>query len=604
MLDPNTRSLYTAALTPPPGMVVDQALGATFSMDPAMMLSVPVHLALLGSDRGNALKNGIAVLESVRRLSNRITMFAQRGRLQAPNPPHVLYALLESMVVEVEAPGGGSFHPKFWMMRFTEPNDVDTVLLRLMILSRNLTGDRSWDVAVTLEGQPTGRYRLANRALGTLVASLPEMAFGEVDGKRKEQASRLGDELHRTEWELPPGFDEVSFSVFGLKPNAWRPAWSRRFAVISPFCSDQALETLVETTKTPDALISRPETLGELAADTRDRFRRCLVLDDAAETEDGEDVEEGVGHDTSGLHAKVYVFERGWNTHIVLGSANATDTALLHARNIEVLAELVGKRSRIGGIDNLLGAEGLREVLVDYQAPDSVVPVDLDLQAAERALEAARNAIASADLRIACTALPERHEWRMRLAGPVATLPVLSSARVWPITVAADGHAVDLSPLADAESIELGTFATASITGFLAFELRAATHDLRIRFVLNLPVDGLPGDRDSAILQTVVRNRDGFLRYLMLLLGDLGHGPAPLSDSGTGDASAWSFGGYGNMPLLEELVRAYCRDPNRLREIRHVVRRLTDGDETGEIVPPEFLETWTVFEKALEHHHG
>ena len=47
--------------------------------------------------------------------------------------------------------------------------------------------------------------------------------------------------------ELPPGFEEVAFHVLGLKRTTWTPEWSKRFAVISPFCGDNALEKLIET---------------------------------------------------------------------------------------------------------------------------------------------------------------------------------------------------------------------------------------------------------------------------------------------------------------------------------------------------------------------
>ena len=603
MLSPNVRSLYTAALTPPPGMVFDEAIGTTFSLDPAMLLSVPMHLALLGGDHGNPLRDGIAVLESVRRLSGRISVYAQRGRLLVPSPPHVLYGLLESMVVEVVAPRGGVFHSKLWVMRFTDPNETDSILLRLMVLSRNLTSDRSWDVALALEGRPSGRSRSDNRALGELVAGLPEMAFGDVDASRTEQASRLGDELRRTKWDLPPGFEEVRFHVLGRKGGAWKPDWSNRFAVISPFCRDEALDALADTSSAPDALISRPETFAELREDTRSRFGRCLTLDEAAETENGEAVDDGASRDTHGLHAKVFVFERGWNTHIVLGSANATNAAVLNAKNVEVLAELVGKRSHVGGIDELLGAEGLGEVLVNYQVSEDEADDDPDQKAAELALEAARDAIAAANLRVACIKLPANDEWRLELVGTVGKLEGISSARVWPITVA-DNRAVDIGPLDAAGRIGLGAFAPASITGLVAVEVRAEVHDLRIRFVLNLPVDGLPEDRDTAVLQTVVRNRDGFLRYLLLLLGDLGYGPPPPGDNSNGSGSTWTFGGSGNMPLLEELVRAYSREPERLREVGRVVRRLIEGADAQDIVPAEFPETWAVFENAMERRDG
>ena len=84
MLNPDGRSLYTSALTPPPGMVFDEGIATTFSLDPTTLLSIPVHLALLATDSPDQLSDGIPVLESIRRLSDRITVYAQRGRLQVP----------------------------------------------------------------------------------------------------------------------------------------------------------------------------------------------------------------------------------------------------------------------------------------------------------------------------------------------------------------------------------------------------------------------------------------------------------------------------------------------------------------------------------------
>src|SRR5580700_5687317 len=63
--------------------------------------------------------------------------------------PHVLYGLLESSVVQVTAPHGGVFHPKIWVLRFKRAGHVEDVVLRVLILSRNLTGDRSWDLSLS-----------------------------------------------------------------------------------------------------------------------------------------------------------------------------------------------------------------------------------------------------------------------------------------------------------------------------------------------------------------------------------------------------------------------------------------------------------------------
>ena len=77
MLNPNSRSLYTSALTPPPGMVFDEAIATTFSMDPALLLEAPVYLALMAAD-GQADPDPLSVLEAIRRYSKRITVYVQK----------------------------------------------------------------------------------------------------------------------------------------------------------------------------------------------------------------------------------------------------------------------------------------------------------------------------------------------------------------------------------------------------------------------------------------------------------------------------------------------------------------------------------------------
>lgn len=600
MLNPNTRSLYTAALTPPPEMVFDEAVGTTFSLDPAVLLSVPVHLALLSGERGTQLKDGIAVLEAVRRLSEKITVFAQRGRLQVPEPPNILYGLLEKMVVEVTAPHGGVFHPKLWVLRFVDPDDESQFLLRLMVLSRNLTTDRSWDLALTLEGRPKGRRRAENRDFGEFIAALPNLAFGTADRQRRAQVRRLADDIRRTDWELPPGFSSIAFHVLGLNNKSWTPEWSQRMAVISPFCSDNALDHLTSTTRNAEAIISRPETLAGLDAETRSWFSQVKCLDEAAETEDGEDQDENAVRDTYGLHAKAYIFERSWYTHIAVGSANATNAALLGPKNVEILVELAGKKSRIGGIDSLLNEDGFGEILMDFPEPEESEDIDEEKAAAEKALEDARLALAKAKLKIRIEPANESKDaWDLVLFGKAALPNGITSLKCWPVTVTADRAMNVMSLFSEGES-RFGFFATSSLTGLIAFDLRTSHREVFGRFVLNLPVIGMPEERDSAILKTVVNNRDGFLRYLLLLLGDLGKGWIPPAPGDGGGNGKWIVGGYDGMPLLEELVRAYSRDPQQLREVEAVVKKLTEGQKEEQIVPSEFLALWDVFKTALE----
>lgn len=601
MLNPNSRSLYTSVLTPPPGMVFDEAVATTFSMDPALLLEAPVYLALMVAD-GQTDPDPLSVLEAIRRYSKRMTVYVQKGRIQVPRiaKPNPLFGFLEEMVVEVTAPGGGVFHPKVWAIRFVSP-DQNSSLYRLVVLTRNMTTDQSWDLSLQLEGTIAGRKAKLNKPLAHFFKVLPALATGPTESGRVEQALRFAEELHRVQWELPGGFDELAFYLPGTKGFDWEPPMANRMAVISPFCSNEALRALTKKTKASDALISRPETLSALDTDILQLFSQCLHLDEAAETEGGEEGDTAGQPLATGLHAKVYLFETRYYadyTHVIMGSANATNAALKASKNIELLVGLVGRKSKVGGIDELLGVDGLGEFLVDFDTTEGA-EIDAARQAAEESGERARSRISEAALSIECRLGSKDGLWGLVLTGEIPSLEGIVSASAWPITVTRD-FAVDILSSAAQDGIRLGEFSASSVTGLIAFELKTNHPDVTARFVLNLPVTGVPEERKAAIVQTVISNKDGFLRYLLLLLGDdTVSGRDPGNGSGFSKWLARLAAGE-DVPLLEELTRTYSRHPERLAEISGLVRDLSQGSRNGNaIVPEDFLNLWTVFESAI-----
>jgi len=599
MLNPNSRSLYTSVLTPPPGMIFDEAVATTFSMDPVLLLEAPVYLALMAAD-DQIEPDPLSVLEAIRKYSKRITVYVQRGRIQVPQiaKPNPLFGFLEEMVVEVTAPNGGVFHPKIWAIRFVSA-DQRSSLHRLVVLTRNMTSDQSWDLSLQLEGRITERKSKSNRPLAHFFKMLPELVAANIEPSRREQALRFANEFHRVQWELPDGFDELTFYLPGTKGYEWAPPMVNRMAVISPFCSDEALRALVQKTKAADALISRPESLSALKKDTLGLFTQCLHLDEAAETEGGEEdyaIEQPLA---TGLHAKVYLFETRYYsdyTHVIMGSANATNAALIASKNVEILVGLVGRKSRVGGIDDLLGADGLGEYLVDLDMSKEA-EIDVLRLATEESVERARSLIAEVALSIECGPGSKDGLWALVLTGEIPLLDGIVSATAWPITVTRD-FAVDILNGNAHVGICLGEFSASSVTGLIAFELKTNHPDVSAQFVLNIPVTGLPEERNSAILQTVISNQEGFLRYLVLLLGD---DKVSGLDIGCGSGFAkWlaRLSDGEDIPLLEELTRTYSRHPERLSEISGLVRDLSQGRENA-IIPKDFLNLWTIFESAI-----
>ena len=350
------------------------------------------------------------------------------------------------------------------------------------------------------------------------------------------------------------------------------------------------------TSRNPAAIVSRSDQLAEL--EDYEPFAHACVLHDAAETEDGEDA--NAQSTEVGLHAKVYIFEADRRTHLVLGSANATNAALLAGRNVELLAELSGRRRRVGRVKDLLDPAhegGFGALLVPWRR-ESANEVDAERRAIEQRLEEARTALLATELVLCCK--KDDDAWLLELSATGAVdWSGIDSARAWPVTVGRE-RAVDLAALAVGGTIAMPVQATASLTGLIAFELAASSE--RLAFVLHLPVEDMPEERERAILRHVVNNREGFLRYLLLLLAGLGDGAEVGSVARAFGNFNW--GGFtsltDDLPLLEEMVRAFSRDPKRLEKVRQLVEDIAEDGETAHILPQGFLEFWSVFKEALD----
>jgi len=587
MLAPDFRCLFTDLVTPPVGKVFSGCVATTYSLDMTTLLALPLTLSFadaLGNEE--ALSDGVALLDALRRTASRIRVFCERGRIGVPEQKHLLYGLLEGVVVDVDPPSGGAFHPKVWLLKFTDPSGEGSVF-RLLVSSRNITSSNSWDLALRLEGAPTDTVQEANRPISALLRGLLGAGRSPSPGT-DSLLDELAGEVERIRWELPPGYYDVKFHLLGMGRGGWLPEPSSSLVVVSPFVSGGALAALAKLSQQPLALISRSEELDRLEPSVRERFRTALILHEAAEAEDGEDV----AGSEAGLHAKAYLYREWYNTHVVVGSANATVNALLGGVNVEFLAELIGKDREVGKPEDILAERGgLGELLTEYQAlePDAVMPA-----ANQSLLEHCRERLLEADLRLQFQ--PVGDAWRPLLMVVNDLLfEEEVQLRAWPVTLHRD-QAVAFNSLQSGEAVCLPEIAASSLTGFIAFEM--VSGEEKVCFVLNLPMENLPRERDFAIVRMVIQNREGFLRYLLMLLGEM-ESVAFTAGAG-GDFGRWlKRSGGGDLMLLETLVAALSRSPEKLRQADVFVQRLLESGESEGLFPDGFLDVWQVFMHAL-----
>jgi hypothetical protein len=595
MIPPKERSTLTEAMVPPAGYSFDAGLATTYSLEIGCLVSLPLQLAWLAtSDDADAQRDPIRVLEGLRRTASRLSVFVDRGRLHVPRVPNALFSLMEEMIHEVEAPHGGVFHPKVWVLRFLPDEPSRDPLIRLLILSRNLTDDRSWDLSLCLEGRPKGSNRAANRDLAAFVRTLPELWGKALSEIRSRDIDSLADDVQRCVWELPGQFEEVVFHILGTgkQPRRLEFPPSQEAVLVSPFVSDKAIEAITEDCGVPVALISRTEELALLRDETLARFGLVQVLSEQADAVS----EEEVGPDgCRGLHAKAIVLRRGWKTHLYVGSANCTDAALVAGRNVEVMAELIGRTSQVGSPRDWISEKGLGLLLVPYVAVDPAQLIEEKTR--EEALERCRRAVLGAGVFLGC--VPDDGEYRLWLRGAAALKELGAELWVWPLTVPAERQ-VKVAPLT--EDCDLGRYAPQDVTSLTGFRIRVQGSELS--FGAQLKLDNPPPDREAAVLALVLRNRAGFLRYLALLLGET---EDHMSTTGNTTGAAWLGIGQGageEPPLFEMLVRSFSREPEKLRYVESVIAQLrqavADSDQT--LVPAEFLSLWKVFlaARALE----
>lgn len=585
MLPPDSRAVLVQELKPPAGYRLDAAIATTFTLDLTAAL-IPA-LALSSYTSPGATPDPVSALNAIRQTVERLDIFCQAGNIGVPKQAPDLAAFLEPMVHQVKAPPAGLFHPKVWLVHY-EHDDLGP-LVKLLVLSRNLTHDNTWDIFVGLESERVGDEQYAaNDPLRDFVLSLADSTVNPVSADRKDRLARLAAVAHRTTWALPEGVNKVGFHL--LAPGRTTPTLSsRRQLVISPFVNDRGLELIAGTDSVQTIVVSRAEELEKLSP-TSVAAIDAYVLDSVAglSEDDG-----GEQFGTLGaLHAKAYVLETDGQRkpRVLLGSANATSAAF--SSNVEFLVEFVGAWNTFG-IDALLGSEEgptpFRAMLDEYKPSGGAQPSAND--EAKWQLENQLRRVATIQHMATVRALDDgRYELSVRAAN--YRLASRYQATIRPLT--RPGTDLKIDPDGDLAE-RFRELAKAEITGFFAVAIRDLDADIEGSCVVLASLDGDPDDRLEAVIAAQLDTPEKFIRFLHLLIS--------LGDPTTADLASAVGGldGFFGDPahgggVLELLLRGFASNPAVISEIDRVVTAL--AQQGTAVLPDGFAELWPVVLEA------
>lgn len=604
MLNPNNDRLdYGQILAPPANYKLDFAIGTTYSLDLDALVGACIALGLSEETDSELMNNPVCLLEALRTTGDKVALFCEGGQIHLPNKVTSLYILLEKIVfpvTTVKTRGISrfpSFHPKFWLIRYID--EKGTPLYRVVVLSRNLTFDRSWDISFCMDGtkstEETDKNNPVSDFLAYLVKQLPTDDYAKDKQKKIKAISR---ELKNIHFELnSKEFFDFDFIPVGVKSTEDNYRFSmedyplfcdsfHEVLIMSPFVSNGVIKDFNERTKymehSEHILITRASELGKLKPEDCSNFKIYTMKDAVV------DGESSISEDTATLqkqdiHAKVYMIRKNSDSELYLGSLNASHNAL-HG-NIEFMIILYSK-------NRYLNLAKLTESLFGTDEAESPFQ-EVTLQD-KQIIDEEQDKLNMLDTYIK----------DINRLSPTAQ--IIPNGELYDISVCFDEfeseYQINISPLLSNKTAPFDTnilFTSLELTQLSEFYKISVSDGTRtVTRVIMIPTEGMPEDREKAVVSSVVNDRDCFYRYIAFLLGDNYILSALESESGESDtvSKVSNLRSIQIPALYEKMLQTAATSPERFKEIDYLIKAISaDG-----VIPEGFEQLYNTFKKAVK----
>jgi len=604
---------YGCELAPPEGYVIDAAVATTYSLDLDALLAVPIALCFNNTLEGDLKGEKLALLEAVAQLRGKLKVFYQKGNIHVPVNYNRLFTLLEPCLEAVVPDGGvfSSFHPKLWLLRFIEGGAAKRpkAKYRLLVLSRNLTFDRSWDIALSLDGERD--HANANGNQPSWLAMFNDLLSRCDDGFAA--AESLLQELPEICWDAPKPFGRLELHAGDRtlgSPVVPVTQPLSELLVVSPFIKSQGgdiagLQQLLgaDSVEAKKTLCSRAEELNAIGEQALAGWD-CYAFNSAIV--DGEEalaLNEGNRDEIQlqNLHAKLIVREYGRFCDWLVGSANATTAALgesqKNPRNTEVMAQLRGGR-RVMRPRQLLANWQEQGLFVRHEF--EAIKTD-DGESLVPTLRRLIHQLVQANWSLTASLRSDEHGYDLSLKHDVnlAAMPNGDKERV-KVTVSQ----LALSGQFDLQGPQPPLWEKASLGQLAAFvvvdiELVRGELSKKSRHLMDacLRIEG--GDsRQKYLLQSLVDSPAKIFNYVRLLLHTQPDKAQWLGfEQSDGEAQqALTSLLSADEPLFEQLMIASARHPEVMARIGQLMTRLRESEIA---IPAELNDLWNHFSKPL-----
>lgn len=590
---------YGQILSPPIDYTLDAAVGTTYSLDLETLVGACIAMGVAGAPDSEIMKNPVCLLEALRLTCDKVSIFCEAGQILFPRKINSLFVLLEKMVfpVKTEKRKGKyypSFHPKFWILRFK--NNDNQIIYRIIILSRNLTFDRSWDISFCMQGEIINEISHKNESISEFLRYLHKNIPNNDYGKYKTRIIRsiirdlpyvnfITDEKYFNDFQF---IHSGIKSTYELREHLLIDKSYDEVLLISPFLSSSVINNYNAKYRKQDnkhsthILITREMSLAKLKKEDVSNFQiytlKHKIID--GESTISENTESVSKQD---IHAKMYMFRKKSDVYLYLGSANASVNAF--QSNIELMI-LLHSKNRYVNLDKLkLDLFGNDENSND----NPFQPITLD-DIVEDDSEDTRKLLENKIKEIS----------RIAQYAEVNKENDLYSLTVHFGNIQINDYTVTISPLMaenrfqplDTEITYSGLLLT-QLSEFYIIKVSNNEED-SIQRVLIIPTKSLPYERDKAIISNVVK-KEGFYNYIAFILGNYVnfHSMSRNSINGT-QRSGRKF--QTKPALYEKLLQAAATSPEKFEGIEFMMNAIS---EYG-IVPDDFKKLYETFKRVIK----
>lgn len=615
MLNPNQNRLdYGKILAPPVGYELDFAVGTTYSLDLDALVGISLSLGLAVDTDSEIMKNPICLLEALRSTGDKVALFCEGGQIHLPGNVTPLYILLEKMVFQVatKAKKGitnyPSFHPKFWLIRYI--NKEKEILYRVVVLSRNLTFDRSWDISFYMDGEvgeETDKNQPVSDFLKYLMKQLPKTEDGIQKNKKIRQLVRELDYVTFStgmkefyDFEFVPngvpcsdgGFYSILDTPLMKRSDDQEEKSFHELLVMSPFLSNDIIKQFNERSKWIEqveyVLITRAMSLGRLNPADCDNFK-IYVLKDAVIDGEMAISEKAEDYQKQDIHAKIFMMRKYSDTDLYLGSLNASHNAVFG--NIEFMIRLKAK-------NRYLNLQKLEESI--FNGPEDGAENPFVKVNIERFQQDVKQRIGeNLDVLV-----KQINRYNLHAT-------VKENGDYYDVLVSTDEHERDdaytitLRPLLSNKTVDFQTnmifekLALSALSEFYVLSI-SDKKDNKVQRVLKIDTDGMPDNREQKVISAIIGDDErNFYRYIAFLLGDdyvISAMESEEMQQGNNIAGSMKSTLDSTPILYEKMLQTAVEAPERFIEIEKLVHAVSEDG----VVPDGFDKLYSTFRKVVK----